>query len=497
MLKKWLEEKGIDHIDLIFNEKFQKKFSAKQKTPGMGSDKQSYQKFCQEYERQKKVIYTKILNGNYTFSPFLLTHIKEIKTKNGNPIIKDGKPEEKIRPIIQASVRDSLFQQVVISYLNEAFPESFYKNSYAYQAEKSPIDAVKEIKKNIKNGFIWTYDADLSNFFGSLNHDILLNLISQYYPEDPELLKIVRRFIKTHFIEVPSFSEDVILKKLKGKIANNSSFCPITGIPQGGILSGFLANIYLHRFDILLSRQSKIKYIRYADDFIIQAKKSEDLETVSNLIQPHLNLLKVRINVDKTKICCESSGKSGSAGFEFLGFRFRDGVVSIKEKNVKKLISTLNTIIIERSENEHGKKVFDIYSILKGEMELLRTHIGPYRSASVRGILLSEAQWESIYCFQYYLEKIDKFFISDPTSERPFEKYCWFDYFYLATDIEQLNYLTFKLALTVREFHRIRFNTECSYSQLRQFGFRSFKNRFFRHKKTLKTRAQENTLARF
>jgi hypothetical protein len=214
--------------------------------------------------------------------------------------------------------------------------------------------------------------------------------------------------------------------------------------------------------DLSISAQRRIEYIRYADDFIIQAKKLEDLEQVSGLVQDQLNQLKVRINTDKTRICCEKSDQNIAAGYEFLGFRFKDGVVSVKERNIKKLISTLNTVIIEKSCNEQGKASFDIHSMLKGEMEFLKSHIGPYRSASVRGILLSEAQWNSDYCFQIYLEKIDNFFTSDPASDMPSEKYCWFDYFYLATDTEQLDYLTFKLALTVREFYRIRYGRECS-----------------------------------
>ena len=222
------------------------------------------------------------------------------------------KANGKLRPLGIPCIRDRLVQMAVLLILEPIFEADFENCSHGFRPNRSAHGALNEIRGNILEGRTESYDADLSSYFDTINHEELMEKVQRRIT-DRQVLKLIRMFLEAEIIE-----EDNNGKKTSKRASQ--------GTPQGGVISPLLANIYLHDFDKAFNKDlrsplyfANARLIRYADDFVVMARYvgKRIVDWIEDVIE---NSLKLTINRDKTKIV---KLKEEAAKLNFLGYSFR------------------------------------------------------------------------------------------------------------------------------------------------------------------------------
>lgn len=214
------------------------------------------------------------------------------------------KDNGKVRTLQIPCIRDRVVQGALKLILEAIFEADFCPNSYGYRPKQSPHRALAEVRRSVLRRMWKVVDVDLSNYFDTIQHAKLLNLIAKRI-QDPEVLKLVKQIIQA-----------------TGRV----------GVPQGGPFSPLAANIYLNEVDWAfdgIRRQTAqgsyeaVNYHRFSDDIVITVSghhtKRGWAERAMQRLQEELAPLGVRINRDKTRIVDTFNGEA----FSFLGFDFR------------------------------------------------------------------------------------------------------------------------------------------------------------------------------
>lgn len=214
--------------------------------------------------------------------------------------VKEAEKQGKIRILSVATIRDVITQKLLYDFLSPITEGKFSELpyvSFAYRKNVSAQKAAQKVFKDLNDGYIYALDADLKGFFDTISHEKLFNQIQTFFEDMPDIEKMLYRFIHVDIGYKHKYKNKVIRKKRR------------KGIPQGGIISGMLANIYLHQFDYwvmtVIKTKYEIRYTRYADDFIILAKNIEDIIRVKEECKMYLDNIDLILHPDsnKTKIC--------------------------------------------------------------------------------------------------------------------------------------------------------------------------------------------------
>lgn len=223
------------------------------------------------------------------------------------------KPNGKMRPLGIPCIKDRVVQAATKLILEPIFEADFEDCSYGFRPERRATDAIKDIRNSIEEGRRWhVYDADLSNYFDTVDHGKLMQMLERRIA-DRSVLSLIRMWLTTPVVE----------KKDGG---GSTTTKPTCGTPQGGVISPLLANIYLHEFDKAFHEDETsphetvgAKLHRYADDFVIESRTVNKRinQWIKDMIEGRLGLT---INTEKTKWVNFFSSK---AELNFLGFTFR------------------------------------------------------------------------------------------------------------------------------------------------------------------------------
>ena len=218
-------------------------------------------------------------------------------------IPKAGQPG-KFRPLGIPTIYDRVCQQALLNRLEPIFEPVFDDASFGYRKGRSTKDALRKIWKELDAGAAWIVDADLKDFFGSVDHEKLLTLVAQRV-SDGRVLRLIRGMLKA------------------GVLADGQQLPTEQGTPQGGIISPLLSNILLTPFDREMRRRG-YRLTRYADDWVVTCHTRAEAQRALAEATALLKTLGVTLNADKTRIV------HVQVGFEFLGYKIKRGTQPLR-----------------------------------------------------------------------------------------------------------------------------------------------------------------------
>jgi len=217
-------------------------------------------------------------------------------------IPKDG--SSKIRVLSIPAIRDRVVQGALKLILEPIFEADFQSGSYGYRPKRSAQEAVDRVDQAIVQGLTRIIDLDLRAYFDNVQHSLLLEKVARRV-QDASVMRLVR----------------MILKATGTK-----------GVPQGGVISPILSNLYLNEIDRMLekamatTRRGKypnVQYARFADDLVvlIDSHPRHDwlIGAVEKRLREEFSKLGVEINEEKSRKVDLTKGES----FSFLGFEYR------------------------------------------------------------------------------------------------------------------------------------------------------------------------------
>ena len=274
-------------------------------------------------------------------------------------IPKDG---GKVRVLSIPAIRDRVVQGALKLILEPIFEADFQSGSYGYRPNRTAHEAIDRVAKAIVAEKTRIIDLDLKAYLDNVQHDLLLEKVARRV-QDGEILHLLKMILK-----------------VTGK----------KGVPQGGVISPLLSNVYLNEVDRMLEKAiettrsgkfTHVQYARFADDMVIliDAHPRQDwlVRAVERRLREEFAKLRVEINEDKSRMVDLKKGES----FGFLGFEFRRILshtrkwrpnVAPKQKKRKALFGKLREIFRSQVSQPVGKVIEVINPILRGWVNYFR-----------------------------------------------------------------------------------------------------------------------------
>lgn len=229
------------------------------------------------------------------------------------------------------TMEDKLLQMAVTKLLTPLYEQIFHDTSYGFRPGRSQHQALAKLYEEVSyNGKVYVIDADIKNYFGSINHQCLRDFLDLKI-KDGVIRKMIDKWLKA------------------GVFENGQISYPKEGTPQGGTISPLLSNIYLHYvLDEWFNLQIKplLKgdcfMVRFADDSLMGFTHKEDAQKVLNVLHKRLGKYGLTLHPEKTKLVTVKDCADSKAGtFDFLGFthymgKSRKGKQILKRKTSRK-----------------------------------------------------------------------------------------------------------------------------------------------------------------
>ena len=324
-----------------------------------GTDKASYGK---ELDANLRDLTERMKRMSYIPGP-----VREVR------IPKEGKTGA-TRPLGISNFEDKIVQKMMQKVLESVYEPLFYDDSYGFRPGRGCHDAIKALQNHLNDHEIETViDVDLSNFFGSIDRKLLIEMVSEKI-NDPRLIRYLIRMFKA------------------GVLAEGELTYDDEGVVQGSACSPILANVFAHKvIDEWIEEMVKplcagtVRMVRYADDIVICCSYGRDAERIKLALGKRLAKYKLKMNEEKTKLVKFSKQKQqqgeNQETFDFLGFTFYLGK-SRRGKAVPKVKTRGKTFRAKlKKVNAWAKEIRNKYTmnnIMKKATEKLRGHIQYY-----------------------------------------------------------------------------------------------------------------------
>lgn len=297
-LADWLNPTGERKVHSLVDKIYQRKNLAvawekvKRNRGAGGIDGVDVAAFEADLEGNLERLHVELKEGTYAPQP-VLQHL----------IPKAGKPGE-FRALGIPTIYDRVCQQAILNRLEPIFEPIFDDANFGYRSGRSTKDALKKIWRELDAGNEWVVDADLRDFFGSVDHDKLLTLVNQRVA-DGRVLGLIKQILEA------------------GCVANGARRATEEGVPQGGVISPLMSNILLTPFDREMRRKG-FRVTRYADDWVVTCQSRREAQAALAAAERILEQLGVTLHVGKTRIVHVRQG------FEFLGYKIKRGQRSLR-----------------------------------------------------------------------------------------------------------------------------------------------------------------------
>ena len=208
------------------------------------------------------------------------------------------KPDGRMRALGIPTVRDRVAQQAAKIVLEPIFEADFLPVSFGFRPRRSATDALERIRVAFPRGRQFVFEADIRDFFGSIDHEKLMGLVEARV-SDRRVLRLLRSWLRAGVLTSEGSVERAV-----------------AGTPQGGVISPLLANVYLHAFDQAWVVHGVGELVRYADDFVVICRSARQAEEARRRAMVLLADLGLDLHPDKTRVV---DLREGREGFDFLG----------------------------------------------------------------------------------------------------------------------------------------------------------------------------------
>ena len=347
-----------------------------------GIDGVTWASYAQELEVNLRDLYTRVQSGAYRAKPSRRVYIP--------------KTDGRLRPLGIASLEDKIVQRAVVEVLNAIYEADFLGFSYGFRPGRSPHDALDALAAGIyKKKVNWILDADIRDFFSTLDHTWLMKFI-EHRIADERVLRLIRKWLKAGVIEDGNWSETT------------------QGTPQGASASPLLANVYLHYVLDLWAQKWRSRQahggmiiVRWADDFVVGFEHLGDAKQFLRDLREQFAKYTLELHPDKTRLIefgrfavgnRKERGLGKPETFDFLGFthicgKGRSGQFWLRRITIAKRMKA---------------KLKQVYDLLKRRRHLPVPEQGRFLASVIRGHLAYYAvpgNTRAIVAFRYQLVK--------------------------------------------------------------------------------------------
>jgi len=270
-----------------------------------GSDHQSLEAFEGGLEGEITRLSEELRMGTYRPRPIRRTYID-----------KPGSKEK--RPLGIPCVRDRVVQAALRLVIEPIFEKEFVSHSYGFRPGRGCKDALREVDRLLKAGYVHVVDADFQAYFDSIPHMPLMDQIGGYLA-DGRVLSLLEGFLKQEILE------------------GLALWTPEQGSPQGAVISPLLANLYLHPVDVAMVKAG-FEMIRYADDLVVLCCSRAEAQRALELLRQMVAERGLRLHPEKTGVVDISVL---GVGFDFLGYHFERNTRWPRKKSLRKVKKVL------------------------------------------------------------------------------------------------------------------------------------------------------------
>ena len=311
-------------------------------------------------------------------------------------IPKPDKPNA-FRPLGIGNFEDKIVQKGVQQVLEAIYEPLFKDCSYGFRPKRGCHNAIKALRTHLYDQPVRVViDLDLCNFFGTIDHELLMSIVAEKV-QDARLLRYLRRMLKA------------------GILNDGELIVSDEGVPQGSVCSPILANIFAHYvldswFEDIVKHHCRgnVALFRYADDAVICCETARDAERIKAALVNRLSKYKLKLNEDKTHLVCfDRRNRRSSGAFDFLGFTFylglsRSGAVIPKLKSCSKRLRLKRKRINEWCRENRNK--YPLRILWEKFCRKLRGHVH-YYGVSFNGVAVNRFIKRAIYIFLKWLNR--------------------------------------------------------------------------------------------